>query len=78
MPHPDAARTSVEIDAALHEALRRKAATTEQSVSEIVGAAIREMLAEDAADLAAIEARADEPTQSFVAFADELRAEGAI
>ena len=77
MSTSSAKRATVYFDAALHKALRLKAAATERSVSDVVGI-LREQHAEDADDLAALEDRADEPTVSFESFVRELKAEGAI
>jgi plasmid stability protein len=64
-------RATVYFDPSLHKALRIKAAQTERSLSELVNAAIRQALAEDAEDLAAFEDRAREPN---LAFEDVLKA----
>ena len=66
-------RTTVYFDAAIHRALRFKAAETDQSVSDLVNAAVRESLAEDADDLEAFEARAKEPSLSFEDVLKDLR-----
>jgi hypothetical protein len=58
-------RATIYLDPLLHEALRVKAAETETSVSELVNAAVRQSLSEDAADLASFEARAREPALPF-------------
>ena len=71
-------RATVYFDAALHKALRLKAAETERSVSEVVNEAVRALLAEDADDLAALRERTGEPTVSFESFVRDLRAEGAL
>jgi hypothetical protein len=63
-------RATVYFDPSLHRALRLKAAETEQSLSELVNAAVRNSLAEDSEDLAAFEDRAVEPS---LAFADALK-----
>lgn len=78
MSSAGAKRVTVYFDAALHKALRLKAAATERSVSDVVNEAVRVLLAEDADDLAALEERADEPAVSFERFVRELKAEGAI
>ena len=44
-------RATVYFDAALHRALRLKAAETDQSMSDLVNAAVRRTLGEDAEDL---------------------------
>jgi len=58
---PDVRRSTIYLDAELHQALRLKAAATSSSVSELVNEAVRAAVAEDAEDLAAFEERADEP-----------------
>ncbi len=78
MSTASAKRATVYFDAALHKALRLKAAATERSVSDVVNEAVRVLLAEDADDLAALEERADEPALAFERFVRELKAEGAI
>ena len=78
MPAASPKRATVYFDSALHKALRLKAAETERSVSDVVNAAVRMLLAEDAAALAALRDRADESTVSFESFVRDLKAEGAI
>jgi hypothetical protein len=78
MSTSSAKRATVYFDAALHKALRLKAAATERSISDVVNEAVRVLLAEDADDLAALEERADEPALSFERFVRELKAEGTI
>ena len=60
-------------DAPLHRALRLKAAETDASISELVNAAIRRSLAEDANDLAAFHDRAKEPRVSFEGVVRDLK-----
>ncbi len=60
-------RATIYLDSELHQALRLKAAQTEYSISELVNEAVREGLSEDAADLAAFEERAQEPSLTFEA-----------
>ena len=71
-------RATVYLDAPLHRALRLKAAETERTISDLVNEAVRQALAEDADDLAAIEARKSEPTRSFEAFVESLRRRGKL
>jgi plasmid stability protein len=71
-------RATVYLDEPLHRALRLKAAETERSISELVNEAVRQALAEDADDLAAIEARKSEPTRSFEVFVGSLRRRGKL
>lgn len=63
-------RATIYFDPDLHTALRVKAAATDQSVSDIVNAAVRLRLQEDAADLSAFESR---ETESSLAFEDVLK-----
>ncbi len=63
-------RATVYFDPDLHRALRIKAAETDQSISDLVNAAVRRCLAEDAVDLAAFEDRVHEST---VPYEDVLR-----
>jgi hypothetical protein len=60
-------RVTVYIDSQLHQALRIKAAETDQPISKIINDAVRLSLAEDAEDLAAFEERANEPNMPFEA-----------
>jgi hypothetical protein len=71
-------RATVYFDPTLHRALRLKAAETDQSLSDLVNAAIRQSLAEDAEDLAAFEARAREPNLPFEAVLKDLRRRGKL
>lgn len=58
-------RTTIYFDAEIHQALKMKAAIQQRSVSDLVNDAVREMLREDAEDLAAIEERKGEPLYAF-------------
>jgi hypothetical protein len=78
MPATAAKRATVYFDAALHRALRLKAAETDQSLSELVNAAVRRSLFEDAEDLAAFEARANEPKLAFEGVLKDLRRRGKL
>ena len=71
-------RATVYFDPDLHQALRVKSAISSRSVSEIVNDAVRRSLAEDAADLAAFEERAKEPSLDFEAVVKSLRRRGKI
>ena len=63
-------RATISFDPDLHKALRMKAAETDRTMSDLVNAAVRRSLAEDAVDLAAFQDRVHEPS---VAFEDVLR-----
>ena len=71
-------RSTIYFDPQLHAALRIKAAHTHKTVSEIVNEAVRLSLAEDQEDLAAFEDRVAEPTISYEALLNDLRAHGKI
>ncbi len=73
-----AKRATVYFEPDLHRALRVKAAETDQSLSEIVNAAVRLGLAEDADDLAAFDARTAEPSLAFEDVLKDLRRRGKL
>ncbi len=62
----------------IHRALKLKAAATDRSISDMVNEAVRFILAEDAEDLAAFEARAMEPDVNFETFVKALKQRGQI
>ena len=71
-------RATVYFDPSLHKALRLKAAQTEHSLSDLVNAAVRRSLSEDAADLAAFDARAKEPNLDFEGVLKDLKRRGKL
>lgn len=71
-------RATIYLDPELHRALRRKAAETDRSLSELVNEAVKLSLAEDAEDLAAFETRAAEPDIPFEDAVRALRRRGKI
>lgn len=71
-------RSTIYFDPQLHAALRLKAAHSNRSVSDIVNDAVRSALAEDQEDLAAFEDRVAEPSLSYEALLDDLKAHGKI
>jgi hypothetical protein len=71
-------RATIYFDADLHRAARMKAAETDTSVSDLVNAALRRSLAQDADDLAAFRARAKEPDLDFEAVVKDLRRRGKL
>lgn len=71
-------RATIYLDADLHRAVRMKAAEIEKSVSDLVNAALRRSLAEDADDLAAFGDRAKEPNLDFEAVVKDLRRRGRL
>ncbi|AYH45466.1 ribbon-helix-helix protein, CopG family [Azoarcus sp. DN11] len=72
------ARATIYMDAALHRALRLKAAATHRSISDIVADAVRESLREDEEDLSAVAQRVGEPTLSYETFLAQLKADGTL
>lgn len=71
-------RSTIYFDSELHRGLRLKAASTRQSISELVNEAVRVALAEDQEDLSVFADRVAEPTVSYEALLNELKADGKI
>lgn len=71
-------RTTLYLDPKLHRALKLKAASTDQSLSELVNEALTLALREDATDLEAFEKRAKEPSRPFEEFLAELKRGGRL
>jgi len=71
-------RSTIYFEPELHKALRIKAANTERSISDLVNDAIRQALREDQEDLAAFEERVAEPTITYEALLEDLKAHGKI
>ena len=62
---PEQNRTTIDLDAEIHQALRLKSIETGRSLSDLVNEAVRLALDENAEDLAAFEERAAEENLSF-------------
>jgi len=73
-----ARRSTIYFEPDLHRALRMKAAQTHRTMSDLVNDAVRMALREDQEDLAAFNARADEPTITYEALLKDLKAHGKI
>ncbi len=71
-------RSTVYFETEIHQALRIKAVTTHQSVSEVVNEAVRVALSEDQEDLNAFIQRADEGTFSYEELLEDLKSHGKI
>jgi predicted transcriptional regulator len=71
-------RTTIYLDPDLHRALRLKAVTVSRSVSGIISDAVKEMLSEDAEDIAAFEDRVKEPLMSYDEMVKRLKRDGRI
>ena len=73
-----AKRATVYFDPILHKALKLKSIETSKSISELVNQAVKEALAEDAADITAFEERANEPLIRFSEMVKRLKNDGRI
>lgn len=71
-------RVTVYLKPEYHRALRVKSAETEYSVSDLVNAAVRTALLEDAADLEAFDTRAGEPALAFEDVLKSLKRDGKL
>ncbi len=71
-------RSTVYFESDVHQALKIKAATTHQSVSEVVNEAVRLVLREDQEDLSAFSERANETTLSYEELLEDLKSHGKI
>jgi post-segregation antitoxin (ccd killing protein) len=71
-------RATIYFDSDLHKALRLKALETSRSLSTLVNEAVREILSEDAEDIAAFNERASEPLISYDEMLKKLRRDGRI
>ena len=73
-----AKRSTIYFSPDLHRALRIKAAHTQRTVSDLVNAAVRSVLREDAEDLAAFDERQEEPVMTYEELLKDLKAHGKI
>lgn len=73
-----AKRATIYLDPVVHKALKLKAVETSRSVSDLVNEAVREALAEDAEDLAALEERVSEPLVTYDEMVKRLKKDGRI
>ncbi len=71
-------KSTVYFEPDIHHALRMKAATTHQSVSEVVNEAVRLSLREDQEDLNTFEQRSTETTLSYEELLEDLKAHGKL
>ena len=71
-------RSTVYFEEDVHQALRIKAATTHQSVSEVVNEAVRNTLREDQEDLNAFNERVNEPTLTYEELLNDLKSHGKL
>ena len=71
-------RATIYFDAAVHRALRLRAAACNRSISDMVNEAVRMTLTEDADDLRDVEQRQEEESIGFEEFVNSLRKSGRI
>jgi hypothetical protein len=71
-------RATVYFDPEVHKALRLRAATADQTISDMVNAAVKTLLAEDTEDLSAFEKRKREKSVSFDSFVQGMKRRGVI
>ena len=71
-------RTTIYLDPELHKALRMKAAASSKSVTALINDAVRECLAEDTEDNAAILVREKEPSISYDEMVKRLKKDGLL
>lgn len=71
-------RTTIYLDPEMHRALRLKSAESNRSVSELINELVKMELSADEADLRVFRERADEPTISYEALLQDLKAHGKI
>lgn len=71
-------RSTVYFDPAIHRALKMRAASSHQSLSELVDEAVRMLMREDREDLQAYADRVAEPEISYEALLEDLKKHGKI
>ncbi len=71
-------RATIYLEAEVHRALRLKAAATDRSISDMVNAAVKQALAEDAEDLEAFRKRRSEESIDFEGFVRALKRGGKL
>jgi plasmid stability protein len=71
-------RATIYLEPEVHRALRLKAAATDRSVSDMVNAAVKQALAEDAEDLEAFRKRRNEESIDFEGFVKALKRRGKL
>ena len=71
-------KTTIYIDAGIHDAAKQRAAANGQSVSAFVREAVKHEMAEDVADLQAFEERASEEVVPFEEIMEALKESGKL
>ena len=73
-----AKRATIYFDPSIHQALTFKAVETSCSISTLVNEAVKAALSEDADDIIALEARANDPLISYSDMLKRLKKDGRI
>lgn len=71
-------RTTVYLKPKVYRALKAKAASTDQSVSDLINAAVLETMREDEIDRAAVIARRKEPSRPLEKAIENLKRDGLL
>lgn len=71
-------KTTLYLSPSVRKALKRRVIDTNQTMSEYVDRAVAYSIAEDLEDIAAIEERRNEPTESLEDFLKAIKADGII
>lgn len=71
-------RSTVYLDAELHQALKLRSVETDCSISHLINEALRAQLSEDADDLSEFQVRSNEPSIDFEKFVQKLKKDGKI
>ncbi len=71
-------RTTVYLKPKVYRALKAKAASTDQSVSDLINAAVLETMREDEIDLAAVTARRKELSRPLEKAIEDLKRDGLL
>jgi hypothetical protein len=69
-------RATEYFDPEIHQALKMKATATQASILGLIDESVRQLLAEDQEDLAAIEDRISEPVITYEALLKDLKKHG--
>ena len=73
-----AKRATIYFDPSIHQALKFKAVESSCSISTLVNEAVKAALSEDADDIIALEARANDPLISYSDMLKRLKKDGRI
>ncbi len=71
-------KATIYLEPDIHKVLKSTASTAGTTISKLVNQALRLSFVEDALDLAAIDARKDEPSRPFTEFIHDLKENGLL